>query len=341
MRRLWNIKYYFHRLSRMDWKGLFDALDYAHKQSKKFKPFLLVDMIWCSFKYTAGYTDYNEFEFYLLNSAQRKTYITTGQSSKAVKEYNDDNYIYLFDNKLNFNKTFNDYVHRGYIDLNETDSKGLEKFVLKHGKVMAKRPDDYVGRGIDKIDIKETANINYDELYVRLKENRQVLIEEFFTQHPTMSSLAPNSVNTIRMVTFVDDDGMARLLVAALKAGTGGHLDNIGQGGMYTILDENGTVVRPFIDKNGDHHSIHPTTQMNLMGFRVPDFQKLVEQVKSACLVIPQVRYIGWDVAVNMDGDVELIEGNTSTGPFQVIPSLSTNKIGIRPEFEKYMKMKF
>ncbi|QIK69895.1 hexapeptide transferase [Erysipelothrix sp. HDW6C] len=338
---IWRIKYYFKRLFAMDRQGFKDAIQYAHDHSGKSKIVIFFDMIWCSFRYTAGYVDYNEFEYYLLNGEQRKTFITLGQSDKAVRAYNDREYVNIFDDKSIFVKRFSKFVHRDHLDLLETDAAGLKAFVEKHGKVMAKRTNDYVGRGIDKIDINENPDIDFDQLYKDLVANRQYLIEEFFKQHPKMSELSPTSVNTMRIITFLDDTQTPRVLVTALKSGLGGHVDNIGQGGMYTILDESGTVVYPFIDKHGDHHTNHPLTGENLMGFQIPNFDRLIEQVKEACLVVPQVRYIGWDVAVAESGDAELIEGNSSSGPFQVIPSLSKDKMGVLPIYKKYMNIKF
>lgn len=342
MKRLWwKFKYYLRRLRQMDWNGFFRAIDYAHKKSGKSRIYLFFDMIYASMKYAAGYVDYNEFEFYALNNEQRKTYLTLGMSIQCALKYNDKDYVGIFDDKIAFNQKFSDFVHRDFIVLTQSSAADFETFVRKHGKVMVKRHNDYVGRGIDKIDFNENPDIDLKQLYEDLLANGQILVEEFFTQHPKMSELAPNSVNTMRVITFLDDDHEGQVLVAALKIGLGGYVDNIGQGGMYTILDDRGRVSVPFVDKQGDLHSIHPITGQHLIGFEVPDYQHLMEQVKAACKVVPQVRYVGWDIAVTPEGDVEIIEGNSSSGPFQLLPSLSEDKIGIRPVYEKYMDINF
>lgn len=340
-RLIWKIKYYTKRLLQMDWSGFFKAVDYAHEHSGKNRVLLFIDMVYCSFKYTAGYVDYNEFEFYLLNRKQRETYITLGMSYKCVREYNNPDYVEIFDDKAVFNKRFAKFVRRGFMDLPEVNPEELEAFVRKYQKVMAKRNNDYVGRGIDKIDINENPDIDFTKLYADLMANGQGLIEEFFTQHPKMNELSSTSVNTMRVITFLDDNNEGQILVVALKSGLGNHVDNIGQGGMYTILDETGTVHIPFIDKHGDHHSVHPLTGQNLIGFQVPNFEHVLSQVKEACRIVPEVRYVGWDIAVAPDGNIEIIEGNSSSGPFQIIPSLSKDKTGVRPVYEKYMNIRF
>lgn len=336
---LWKIKYYFQRLKGVDWRGFKNAIEYAHKKSGKNRIVILVDMIYCSIKYTAGYVDYNEFEFYLINGKERATYLTLGQSHKVTKMFNDNEALQNFIYKDRFNVMFKGFVNRDYINLKEANSEDLKAFLDKHHQVMAKRPKDYVGRGITKIyqsDIED-----YQELYDRLVSKGQTLVEEFFKQHEVMASLSEKSVNTMRVVTFLDDTMTPRVLVVALKSGLGADVDNIGQGGMYTILNEDGVVERPFIDKFGNHHSVHPSTGKNLIGFQVPNFNNLMEQVKQACLLEPKVRYVGWDIAVTPQETIEIIEGNYTSGPFQIIPSLSKDNTGVLPEYKKYIKMDF
>ena len=61
-------------------KTLFSVSKKVKKQSKK--KFVLFDILYCSFKYQTAFYDYLEFEFYLLNKEQRKTYLTSGKNPK-------------------------------------------------------------------------------------------------------------------------------------------------------------------------------------------------------------------------------------------------------------------
>ena len=58
--------------------------------------------------------------------------------------------------------------------------------------------------------------------------------------------------------------------------------------------------------------------------------------VKKASKIIPEVKYIGWDVAITPDGPV-IIEGNCYPGVFQMKPSFNKEHIGLIPKYEKYM----
>ena len=51
------------------------------------------------------------------------------------------------------------------------------------------------------------------------------------------------------------------------------------------------------------------------MGFKVPQWDNIVDTVKKAAIVHPEVRYVGWDVTIKEDGTIVLIEGNPGADP--------------------------
>ena len=53
----------------------------------------------------------------------------------------------------------------------------------------------------------------------------------------------------------------------------------------------------------------HPATGFDFANAHIPHVDKAIELVKSAARLIPEVRYVGWDVAITVDG-AAIIEGN-------------------------------
>lgn len=331
---IWKIRYYFWRVRNMDFKGLKEAIDYVKERTNKNRFFILVDMVISSMRYGSGYVDYCEFEFYDLNHKQKSTYLTMSHSAVAAKRYNNRDYIKYFDDKGLFAKKFHQYLGREILDLREASLEDFIQFTKRHHRFLAKAVDQLAGEGIDYVETKDVDD--YELRYNSFIHNRQFVLEEFIAQDTEMQKLSLQSVNTIRMVTFVDDEGLPHLLVSALKSGDKSIIDNVGQGGMYTILSEDGRIIYPMIDQNGNQYSVHPTTKVDLLSFKVPRFDAMVDMVLEASLVIPEVRYIGWDVALSVDGPC-IIEGNSSSGPFQPIPSVTDDKTGFLPLFESYM----
>ena len=152
-----------------------------------------------------------------------------------------------------------------------------------------------------------------------------------------MNILSDNSVNTMRMFTFYKN-GESYFLQAVLKIGNGGVVDNFSSGGMYTYVSDTGDVYVEAIDKNDNIYSTHPISNHKIVGFKVPLFNEAVELVKEAAKVIPEVAYVGWDVAISENGPV-IVEGNCFPGVFQVKPSLVAKKEGLIPKYNEIMRI--
>ncbi len=286
-------------------------------------------MIYCAFKYQAGYYDYLEFEFYNLNSKQRKTFLTRGINNEIVYKYNDKRFFDLIDNKIKFNKMFDKYLKRDWIYLKEI--KQLEKFIKGKEYIIVKPVDGEGGQGVNKL----KTNVDINELYKSLIKNKQLLIEEVIVQDKRLDKLYSESVNTIRIFTFFDGEEV-HVLNQILKIGNGGVVDNFSAGGMYTFLDITGKAIVSAIDKEDNIYDTHPISKTNIIGFQVPNFDKAIRLVKDASKEIPEIKYIGWDVALSDKGAV-LVEGNCFPGVFQVKASLNEKKEGILPLYRKYM----
>ena len=298
-------------------------------ESGKSRALILLDMVWCSVVYQAGYLDYQEFEFQLLDGAERSTWITGGKANSIVVRYNQREHRNKFIDKSVFNGIFDAWLGREWLDIRESTVEQLESFVRRHGAVMAKVTDSLMGIGIEKHN--STDITDYGQFRDRLLANRQFLVEEFITQHPVMAALSPSSVNTLRMITFFDG-AEVHVLEGVLKIGNGADVDNYGQGGMYTVLDETGTAPHPAFDKLSRIYSVHPLTGTPIVGFRVPLYERVLSTLKEVGRVVPEIPYVGWDVAIAPDG-VVLIEGNYNTGVFQMKPSLTGVKTGLLPHF--------
>lgn len=324
--------YLIKRIIHLDYRNMFRIAKKISKKTHKNRFSIVKDMIKCGLKYQAGYYDYQEFEFYLLNDEERKTYLTRGINNEIIRKYNNKEKSDLFDDKIKFNDLFKKFLRRDYIYLDGNNEKDFIKFIGKEKTVIAKPVDGEGGHGVEKFIITKE---NAKEMYNELIDNNQRLVEEVIIQHKDMNKIYDKSVNTLRMFTFVKD-GKAYFLQAILKFGNGSVCDNFSSGGMYTFTDDNGVVVAPAIDQADNYFDEHPISKQKIMGFQVPLFDKAVELVKEAALVVPDMAYVGWDVAIG-EKDAVLVEGNWFPGVFQMKPSFKKDKSGILPKYRKYM----
>ena len=305
------------------------------KKTKKNALMIVFDMIRCGIKYQAGYYDYQEFEFYNLNKEERKTYLTRGKNNEIVKRFNDRTSFHKFEDKAEFNSIFNKYLKRNWMVLTDSNYSDFEKFLKENKAIIVKPIDDEGGNGVEKFVYSN--DLNCKELYDKLFANGQLLIEECIKQHKDMNILYDKSVNTMRMFTFYKD-GESYFLQAVLKIGNGGVVDNFSSGGMYTYVSDTGDVYVEAIDKNDNIYHTHPISNNKIVGFKVPLFNEAIELVKEAAKVIPEVAYVGWDIAISENGPV-IVEGNCFPGVFQVKPSLVDKKEGLIPKYNEIMRI--
>lgn len=330
------IKFLLNAIIHMDYKNMFKVAKNVSKKAKK--PFIIIffDIIYCGFKYQAGYYDYQEFEFYLLNKNERKTYLTRGKNNALVKKYNEKEYWYILQDKIEFNKRFKKYLKRDFVDLREINEEEFKEYLKNKDYVIAKELDNCGGHGIDKIKV---VIKDYKNIYNKLKNNKQYLVEDLIIQNKKVSNLYNGSVNTLRLFTFFDGKE-THILNSIFKIGNNGFVDNFSSGGMYTFLDDKGKIIVPAIDQDDNKISIHPTTKEKILGFEVPNYDKACNMVKEAAKLIPEVKYVGWDVAI-LENDVSLVEGNEFPGVFQIKPSFDNKDehIGLIPKYSKYMDL--
>lgn len=328
--------YLVKRIKNMSYKKMFQVAKKVSQKTNQNYMRVLLDIIWCGLKYQAGYNDYLEFEFYLLSKEERKTYLTRGINNAIIKKYNAKDSYYKFDDKIEFNKKFSPYLGRDWVYLREIKGDAFVNFLKKKKAIIVKPVDGEGGVGIEKINI--NSKTDGKKLYRQLRKSNQVLVEEFINQHPDMNMLYKNSVNTLRLFTFIKD-GKVTYLQGILKIGNGGVVDNFSSGGMYTFVNQNGKVIAPAIDRDDNVYEKHPKTKTEIVGFQVPMFKEAVKLVKEAAKEVPEIGYVGWDVAIGKEKPM-IIEGNCFPGVFQLRPSFSKDKQGILPKYQKVMDIK-
>ena len=177
------------------------------------------------------------------------------------------------------------------------------------------------------------------KIYNELINKNQLLCEEIIKQHNELNKLYDKSVNSLRLFTFITDNNEVVVLNSIFKIGNGGITDNFSSGSMYTFTNEEGIIIAPAIDQNDNYFENHPITNKQIINFSIPFYKEACDLVKDAALVVPNVRYVGWDVAITNEGPV-IIEGNSYPGIFQMKPSFSKEKTGLLTKYNKYMEIK-
>lgn len=245
--------------------------------------------------------------FWKLSSQERKKRLTLHRITKLFNLYNKPEYIHYLNEKTDFNTFFRNFIERKWIHINAVSENELYDFIKDLKEVIIKPVNGVEGGGIRKFTFSE--NIDITKLYNDLKKEN-VLIEEIIKQDPRMI-FGNTAINTIRTHTFIDKNGKAHILKAILRAGVGNSVvDNYAQGGsIYEVDIQTGLVCTYGQTKDNKKSYIHPGTDIIMLGYKIPNWKKVIETSIKAAEKIPQVGFIGWDIAITSEG-TELIEGN-------------------------------
>ncbi len=331
------VTYLLTRMCKMDFTSLVKTAKKISKKTNKNYMHVLCDMILCGIKYGAGYVDYDTFGFYDMNKRQRKTVITRGKNNVFVVALNDKKLSHIIDDKVLFDKKYKDFLNREFIDIREGSFEDFLKYLKEKKEIIAKPINLSCGKGIEKIYISDDTDLR--KLYDKLKENKQFLIEDCVIQHDDLNKLYPCSVNTLRIVSVNTRKGV-KILFRCIRMGNDGNfVDNFNHGGLFTTIDEDGVIRKPAVDKKGNVYERHPYTGTKIVGYKIPMFDEVIDYVKKLAMVIPEVRYTGWDIAVTKDGPT-VIEGNPYPGHdlYQSKIHLREGNEGLLPVFNKILE---
>ncbi len=274
---------------------------------------VIISMLWCRLRYGAKPVDYVRFEFYKKNHHERNRYLTIHRFNKMLKEFGYYKTREKTYGKIAIYKTFADYIHRPWIVADkDTDTQSIKDFIAKQGIVFVKPDHGSQGNGVMKI--KADDNVAIEGLLNDCKQ-RAFVVEGAIVQAPEIAAINPSSINTIRAFTLIKRDGTTQIISILLRVGMPGMVvDNWGSGGVCYNFDlATGICDRAGVDKKQQPYLIHPGSNFQMVGFRLPNFEKLKQLVLEISQKVPQARYVGWDIAITPEG-YELVEMNCPGG---------------------------
>lgn len=283
-----------------------------HQQRGGFTILYFADGIYCGYRHCASPENYFVLRFYELSNKERAQYLTSGRSSKADRELNrmmtkEENRI--MSNKHLLYQKFQKGMRRSYLFVPEATYEEFDKF-LDENQIYILKPDKGImGQGIQKIYISEVKERR--ALYEKCKREN-FLVEQVIKQHEVLEQICPGCINSVRINAARDQKGKVRLIGACLKCGgLGAVADNFHSGGLaYPVEMETGKVTGPGRNNTDlTDYVRHPNSEIYMPGLQIPYWKNVKEYALQAMECMPNLGYVGWDIAVTLEGP-EIIEGN-------------------------------
>lgn len=308
------ILYFGYYLKNLDISLFKRFAQHVQKQTGKSIIRLWFEIFYHSIYYKVSILEYFQFGFWKngMLKAEKETWAGTGFMYEYQRKMNPVHARTILDDKREFAKKYHNFLVHEVLDLDSM--KGAPerlKSLLSNGsgKIVLKPSNGKCGT---QVLIKETTSFSPKSLAVYLQKSEYDLVEEFIVQHPEMSLLSPSGVNTVRVVTQLNNQNDVIILACRLRISVNSHVDNMAAGNMAAFINPlTGEVSGPgvYSDITKDPHDMHPYTKASIIGFKIPFWEETLELVKNAALAYPENRSIGWDVVITQSGP-GLIEGN-------------------------------
>jgi len=242
-----------------------------------------------------------------LNHEGRKRLMPTGTRYRVFTAFNRQFVLDKIDAKYDCYLTLKDFFGRECILLSGiNDLSCFDNFINRHKVCFAKPNRGSCGIGAVRLVLEDLEN-DHAVLSSLLEKYGEVAVEENISQNSTMASFHPQSVNTVR-VMIIRLNNEPQMLFAGFRYGRGDSVvDNVGSGGTICMIDKDTGIIKT--SKDGNVYD--KETGHQIIGFQIPEWEKLREVIKSISDRLPEYRLFAVDMALDINNNWILVEANS------------------------------
>lgn len=143
---------------------------------------------------------------------------------------------------------------------------------------------------------------------------KNFIIQKRIKQHPVLSALNPSSINTIRILTYRRQNEI-EILYTVIRIGRKDKVvDNESAGGMSARIERDGTLAKYAFGTPEEGAREKTDAGVVIEGYSIPSFEKIKETVKQLHFQLPFFNLVGWDMAMDEEGEPVFIECNFHAG---------------------------
>ncbi|WP_271402367.1 sugar-transfer associated ATP-grasp domain-containing protein [Salinicoccus roseus] len=185
--------------------------------------------------------------------------------------------------------------------------------------------------GIDRI-----SGDSIEDVFDAYKEN--FLVQEKIIPSRHLKVLYPDSINTLRVITYLIDDEVKCAPITLSMGRDGNHVDNIQAGGISIAVSDDGMLADEGYTHFGEVHTEHPDTGKPFKGHRLPKIPDVIRMAKEMHEKTPHMRIISWDITIDENEAIVLLEINIS-GQSVWFPQMVSGKAVFGEDTELMIQM--
>lgn len=266
------------------------------------------------------------------------------QPSEYAKVFEDKNLLYLFASKAGVRTTKSLLSRTAGVyrdaDMNELDERRAIELAGGIGKCFAKPTvGTCSGQGCGAYDFRggvdQKTGLKIGGLFDGL--GMDFSFQEPIACHPTIAALHPDSVNTLRVMTYRWREEL-RALPMLMRIGCGkSAVDNAHAGGIFIGVSDQGILAPSALTEFNQRFSKHPDTGIEFDGYQIFGAGKVIEAAKRMHETMPQVGIVSWDFTVDRDGEPLVIEANIRGGSIW-LPQMANGAPGFGDDTSEILK---
>lgn len=293
---------------------------------------IIRDMVYCLHRFGISFEEYCIYDFVDKNNSCRNSYVSDKLRHYYCDILNSKSITDLLNDKYKCYKKYAEFFKREVLGCYaDGDKDAFIEFISKHALFIFKPVDGNCGHGVKIISLEKS---DASDFFDKRITDGPFVVEELICQGAEMAALHPQSINSLRVSTFVLK-GKVHINAITLRMGLGESVvDNAGSGGIYASVDpEYGFVQTDARDYKGQHFNIHPDTGVQIVGYKLPEWGKALSLIHKIATCQEGTVLIAWDIAYSDKGWL-MVEGN-AVGSWDILQS--NKQIGKKAELFSYM----
>lgn len=187
---------------------------------------------------------------------------------------------------------------------------------VEQDKLIIKPSRECSGQGVQLVRKENGSFIDRDNQtidldYLDSHYHKDYVIQECITQCDYLAQFNPTSVNTIRIFTYRDNNGVIHPMRAILRiGGKGANVDNAHAGGMFCGIDENGKLGKFCCSWLADRVSVFNEHDFEKNIYTILDYERVKQFSISVAERIPYHDLVALDVTLDQTLTPKLLEIN-------------------------------
>lgn len=158
------------------------------------------------------------------------------------------------------------------------------------------------------------------------KYGQDYVIQEKIVSNNIIGIFNPSSVNSFRVITYILKDGTIKNTPTTFRMGRrNSFLDNAHAGGIFVSVDDEGNLGTIAFTEFNERFYEHPDSHIKFAGYKIKQFPYILVAAKKMHSLIPQIRIVNWDITIDKEGDLILLEANMRGGSVW-LPQMSSGK---------------